>query len=654
MAKRRPVTAEDLYEFQTISDPQISPDGSQIIFVVQRVDRKSEKKYTNLWLVPRGRGEARQFTYGDQNDGQPRWSPDGQTIAFVSNRANEKQAQIYLLPVNGGEARPLTELKGRIGEMSWSPDGGQLLIQRREPDPDEAEREADPQKQKLGVVARHVTSMRFKFDGAGYLPKNKWQLWTVNVRNGKATQLGETKPFDMNSPRWAPDGKQVLYLANDTDEPVLTPEASELFVLDVASGESRALGTPAGIPQLAEWSPDGATIAYVSADLSEGMQLWRKPQLWLIPAAGGASTSLTAAIDRRIQEIIWAPDGGSLLVTYPWHGKVCLAEISREGGELNELICEEGMVVSYHQDAAGRYGAYVYHEMADLPEVYVFDRQTGRTSQRSRLNRSLLNKLDLGQMEEVWFKSNAGTDLQGWLLHPPGFDPQKQYPSILEVHGGPMGQYGYTLMHEFYYLAAQGYVVGFSNPRGGAGYGEDHAKAIDGDWGNNDYADVMAFADLMAARDYVDTARMGITGGSYGGFITNWVIGHTDRFKAAVTQRSVSNMISMWGVSDINLFIQHNIARDIAPFEDIERYWRQSPIAHIGNATTPTLVIHSEQDLRCHQEQGEQVYIALKKLGVPTELVLFPESPHGLSRTGRTDRRIARLEHIARWFNSYM
>ncbi|MCA9983122.1 MAG: PD40 domain-containing protein, partial [Anaerolineales bacterium] len=176
MAKRRPVTAEDLYEFQTISDPQISPDGSQIIFVVQRVDRKSEKKYTNLWLVPRGRGEARQFTYGDQNDGQPRWSPDGQTIAFVSNRANEKQAQIYLLPVNGGEARPLTELKGRIGEMSWSPDGGQLLIQRREPDPDEAEREADPQKQKLGVVARHVTSMRFKFDGAGYLPKNKWQL----------------------------------------------------------------------------------------------------------------------------------------------------------------------------------------------------------------------------------------------------------------------------------------------------------------------------------------------------------------------------------------------------------------------------------------------------------------------------------------------
>ena len=164
----------------------------------------------------------------------------------------------------------------------------------------------------------------------------------------------------------------------------------------------------------------------------------------------------------------------------------------------------------------------------------------------------------------------------------------------------------------------------------------------------------MAFADLMAARDYVDTARMGITGGSYGGFITNWVIGHTDRFKAAVTQRSVSNMISMWGVSDINLFIQHNIARDIAPFEDIERYWRQSPIAHIGNATTPTLVIHSEQDLRCHQEQGEQVYIALKKLGVPTELVLFPESPHGLSRTGRTDRRIARLEHIARWFNSYM
>ena len=654
MAKRRSVTAEDLYEFQTISDPQISPDGQQIIFVAQRVERKSEQMFSNLWLVKRRGGKARQFSYGDQNDSQPRWSPDGQTIAFVSNRADEKQAQIYLLPVDGGEARPLTELKGKIGEIHWSPDGRRLLIQHRQPDPDEAARAADPQKQKLGVVARQVTAMRFKFDGAGYLPQNKWQLWTVDARNGKAKQLGETQPYDLNSPRWSPDGGQVLYLANAGAEPVLTPEQTDLFVLDVATGVARALGTPAGMPQVAEWSPDGTTIAYVAADLAEGMQLWRKPQLWLIPAAGGAPTSLTAGLDRRVQEICWTPDGDSLLMTYPWHGKVCLAEISRAGGETQELISDEGMVVGYTQDASGRFGAFLYHEMAALPEVYAYDRQSGRVSQRSQLNRRLLNRLDLGQMEEVWFKSNAGTDLQGWLLHPPGFDPQKQYPSILEVHGGPMGQYGYTLMHEFYYLAAQGYVVGFSNPRGGAGYGEAHAGAIDGDWGNNDYADVMSFADLMAARDYVDTARMGITGGSYGGFITNWVIGHTDRFKAAVTQRSVSNMISMWGVSDINLFIQHNVARDVAPFEDVERYWRQSPIAHIGNATTPTLVIHSEQDLRCHQEQGEQVYIALKRLGVPTELILFPDSPHGLSRTGRTDRRIARLEHIARWFNTYM
>jgi dipeptidyl aminopeptidase/acylaminoacyl peptidase len=223
----------------------------------------------------------------------------------------------------------------------------------------------------------------------------------------------------------------------------------------------------------------------------------------------------------------------------------------------------------------------------------------------------------------------------------------------MEIHGGPLTQYGKFFMHEFYYLASYGYVVYFSNPRGGRGYGEEHAKGIYGDWGGVDYADLMVWADYMQKKPYIDSKRMGVTGGSYGGYMTVWIIGHTQRFKAAVTQRCVSNFLSMWGSSDFNWIFQTELANK-PPFEDLQNFWDHSPIAYIGNANTPTLVIHNEFDLRCPIEQGEQVFVALKKLGVDSEMVRFPDEFHGLSRTGRTDRRIARLNHILRWFDKYL
>ncbi len=238
-------------------------------------------------------------------------------------------------------------------------------------------------------------------------------------------------------------------------------------------------------------------------------------------------------------------------------------------------------------------------------------------------------------------------------MKPPGFDPQKQYPSILEIHGGPLAQYGNFFMHEFYYLAANGYVVYFTNPRGGRGYGEEHAGAIQGEWGIHDYEDLMAWVDYMEKLPYINSKRMGVTGGSYGGYMTVWIIGQTSRFKAAASQRCVSNFVSMWGSSDFNWTFQQLI-NDKAPYEDLQAFWDRSPIKYIGNAKTPTLVIHSENDHRCPIEQSEQVYVALKRQGVDTEFVRFPEEFHGLSRNGRTDRRIARLNFIRGWFDRYL
>jgi dipeptidyl aminopeptidase/acylaminoacyl peptidase len=327
--------------------------------------------------------------------------------------------------------------------------------------------------------------------------------------------------------------------------------------------------------------------------------------------------------------------------------------IGLDGENLQTVLCQGGVVGSFSFDASQERLAYFYSTLDDPGQVCLWSRASGEIRRLTQFNHDWLRSIELGQVETHWIKGPDGDDLQGWVLKPPGFDPEAKYPSILEIHGGPLTQYGSMFMHEFYYLASQGFVVHFCNPRGGRGYGEAHAKAIWGGWGTVDYDDVMAWTDFVAGQPYIDPGRMGVTGGSYGGYMTLWIIGHTQRFRAAVSQRCVSNLISMWGSSDFNYIFQEALQAG-APFEDLQKYWDRSPIKYIGEARTPTLVLHNENDLRCPIEQGEQVYVALKRLGVESEMVRFPDEFHGLSRTGRTDRRIARLNHILRWFKKYL
>ncbi|RMG98059.1 MAG: S9 family peptidase [Chloroflexi bacterium] len=661
--KKRRITAEDLYRFETVSDPQISPDGRFIIFCVQRVDRKTEKKFTNLWLVSTRGGKPRQFTYGDQTDTHPRWSPDGKQIAFLSNRGDESQMQIYLIPIDGGEARPLTNMQGSFGSFEWSPDGRQLVCAFRKKDKEQLEREADERKKKLGVVARHITSLDYKFDGVGYLPKEKWHIWTINARTGKAHQLTEGDKYSETSPRWSPDGKQILFFSNRSERPDIDVHLDDIFVMPAEGGTFRKVETPPGPKYMGSFSPDGKWIAYLGRE-GKG-DWWKNTRLWVVPVDGSApardltgqydvdvsSGTLTDTGDRPTLPPVWLLDGGRLYFHVTHHGETRLCSVAADGSDLQTVI-DGGVVGGYSLDSKQVRLAYWFGDMMNPGQVWVRLMENGRSRQLTRFN-TWLNRVDLGQIEEVWFKGPDNNDLQGWILNPPDFDPTKKYPSILEIHGGPWLQYGKAFMHEFFFLAAQDYVVYFTNPRGGQGYGEAHSRAIHRNWGRADYADVMAWADLVSQKPYIDTNRMGVTGGSYGGFMTTWIIGHTDRFKAAVAQRVVSNAISFWGSSDVG-FLFEDPWSGKPPWEDLEKYWDQSPMKYIGNARTPTLVIHSEKDYRCAQEQGEQVYIALTKLGVDTELVLFPDSSHGLSRAGRTDRRIARLNHILRWFDKYL
>lgn len=667
MAKKI-ITAEDLYKMQLITDLEIAPDGKKAILSVQEVNHENEKKFSNLWMLDLQTGKTTPFTSGKTSISSPRWSPDGDTILFISNRDDEKQPQLYTISANGGEATKLTSVEGEFDHISWSPDGMRIICQFRKKDSDAILREKNEKLKELGITVREIERTFYRLDGYGWYPQERWHLWEINPRDGQAKQLSDHKIYDETGPFLSPDSSQIGFFSNRSDDPDLNPAMDDLFVYELKSGVTRKIGTPPGNKSFGAFSPDGKWIAYIG-QIGIGED-WRNSNLWVVDSEGQhAAINMTEQYDVHVSSStlndngplpfvapIWSLDGQSIFIQISKHGNTGLHKINVKTRQLENVIVPSGVIGKPTFDRQQQVLLYLLGSPNTIPQVYKSLAIDNFSSSRqlTHFNEAWLKQIDLELPEEVWFKGSDGNDLQGWILKPPGFDASQKYPSIMEIHGGPLAQYGNLWMHEFYYLASKGYVVYYCNPRGGQGYGEAHSSAIhDGKWGTKDYEDLMCWADTIEKLPYIDPNRMGVTGGSYGGYMTTWIIGHTQRFNAAVTQRCVSNLISMWGSSDFNWAFQETFGNK-APYEDIEILWECSPIKHIGAAKTPTLVIHSEQDLRCPLEQGQQVFVALKKLGVPTKFVIFPDEPHGLSRVGRTDRRVIRLHQISGWFDQYL
>ena len=663
-SKRRPIKAEDLFELRLPTSVSISPDESRIAYTVERMDDKERKYFSNIYLYDLKAGDTRQFTHGDHNDGQAVWSPDGSQVAFVSTRA--KKTGVYVMPIGGGAEKKLLEIEAVISSLEWTPDGQELVLCLRYKDSHFIQ---DEKKKKEQPVYRHITRLMYRYDGLGFLPKDTFQIYALNVGNGTLRQITKGKRDNL-SPTVSPDGKWVGFVSNRAKEQDLDSLSYELLVCPFDGGKEKIIPTPAGPVMGPKFSPDGKTIAYIGHDNPEDAWGVTNMHVWKVGLNGRPKAKdLMPGFDRMAFDqstsdmddfhdaspIFWSADGKRIFFLSSDSGNTNLFYVPARGGKPTRVYRGMCHIKSYSINGRTRTAALVWADLNNPGDIMTCPtnyRGEAKAERHTDLNKFLRTEVKLGKTRDVWFKSHDGTEVQGWLVLPPDFKPAKKYPSILQIHGGPRTQYGYTFFHEMQYLAAKGYVVFYTNPRGGSGRGETWADAITGGWGAMDYMDCMAAADYLEAQKYIHPGKMGVTGGSYGGFMTSWIIGHTNRFKAAVTQRSVNDLNSFVGSSDIG----YALGREFSgfPWNNKENYDKCSPITYFKNVKTPVLIIHSEQDLRCNIEQAEQMFTMLKVLKKTVEMVRFPEEPHGLSRHGRPDRRIARLEWIEHWFRKYL
>ncbi len=644
---RRAMEAKDLTRIRFVSDPQISPDGKQVAFVVTTLSEEKDEYLSNIWLVDVAGGEPRRFTTGPKRDTKPRWSLDGARIAFVSERESGKKGQLYVMPVSGGEPVRLTDLKNGAGSPAWSPDGTRLAFLSGVGGWQEPESEDEKQKSKPPQV---ISVLKYRYNGEGFVHERHPHLFVVPAAGGEPKQITEGD-FAVANPAWSPDGSLIAFVAaRHADRDV--DNASDVWVISPEGGDPRRVTDTAGPLESPAFSPDGRTIAYLGH--RHGDDAGRNSRLFTIPLHGGVPTGLTLELDRDCVEFVWTDRGATLAVTVCERGDVPMYQVaSNESTSPRQVVGGARQVLDVSTDARGQILTFTASDPVSPAEIFVCMTDGTGERQLTDLNRDWKNDVALGQPERYQYQ-RAGFELDCWVIKPFGFDPSKKYPALLNIHGGPATQYGHNFFDEFQVYAGAGYVVVYTNPRGSQGYGEEFTRAIIGDWGGGDFADVMAGLDDVLRRcEFIDPDRLGVMGGSYGGYLTSWTVGHTDRFKAACSERALNTFTSFTGTSDIGPRFAPMYS-GFKPWENPHWYIEHSPLTHASKINTPVLIVHAEQDLRCPIEQAEQLFAALKMQRKETLFVRFPDETHEMSRSGKPRHRLERFRIILDWFGKYL
>jgi dipeptidyl aminopeptidase/acylaminoacyl peptidase len=647
---KRGVTPEDYLSFKFVGDPHISPDGKVVAYVLTTIDQKKNRRESSIWVVPAdGSAAPRRLSAEGFSSSSPRWSPDGKTLAILSARSSDLPAgetpksQIYLLSIaGGGEAIALTKVKNGVQSYQWSPEGSRIVVVSTSGPMDgvaTADRKSD---------VRHYTHIQYKFNDSGWFDDKRRHLWVVSVPGGEAKQITEGQDWNDTDPQWSPDGTRIAFVSDRTGKAYDDSHNTDVWVIPATGGALTKISDHAFEDENPRWSPDGKQILFTGQTA-----VHQFAKLYIADSAGGAASQLAVKdFDNIAGELRW-PATGSVLFAAGVKGETQIFRADLAARTFAAVTSGPRGIHAFDVNESAGKMAYLANDFQHLDDLYISNLDGSGERQLTHVNSELWAQLEIQPVERLAYKSTDGWPIDGFFVKPLGWQAGKKYPMVLVIHGGPEGMFGVDWYHEFQVYAAKGWAVFFCNPRGSTGYGEKFERGEINNWGGMDYQDIMAGVDA-ALRQYpwVDANDLGVTGGSYGGYMTNWIVSHTNRFKAAVTLRSVSNFISDEGTRD-GSYGHEDYFKGIL-FDDFDQYWDASPLKYARNVRTPTLILHSDNDFRVPIEQGEQWFRALQHYGVPSELVLFPRENHNLTRTGEPKHLVESLSWQLYWFERYL
>lgn len=643
-AAERPLTIDDVMALRDVSDPRMSPDGKWIAYVVEHVDTEKDELVKTIHVVSTESGESRAMTSADRSATTPRWSPDGRYLAFLATKAGDDNAkpQVWTLDRRGGEAQAWTKAEQGVGDYGWAPSGERmwLLIEDLSAEDREAQRAAEAGEEPR-PLPQVIDRLQFKRDGAGYLDRSRTHVYIADRRGAEPRQV-TFGDYDDHEPAWSPDGEHIAFVSNRTEQPDGNHNTDIWIVpADGERAEPRQLTTSEGPDNSPAWSHDGDSIAYVT--VTEPEIIWYATNhLAVIPAGGGEPRLPLRELDRNARSPVFAPGDEAILFRLEDSAEEQLARVDLESGELERLVAGDLAIGAFDLHQSGR--AAVLVSTPHMPtEVFLWD---GDSHERlTHTNELALSAVNLGEVRNVTFPSRDGTSIEGFITLPPDYERGQRYPTLLRIHGGPVSQFDFSFSAQAQLFAANGYVVVRANPRGSSGYGQAFSQAIWADWGNKDFEDVLAGVDYAIEEGYADPDRLGVGGWSYGGILTNYVITQSERFEGAITGASEVLYISNYGHDHYQYQWEMELG---LPWENREGWERISPFNNVTAVTTPTLVMGGAEDWNVPINNSEQLYQALKRLGVDTKLVVYPGESHGIQRPSFVRDR---FERYLAWYD---